>query len=415
MYKSLLINIDEVWLRGKNRRWYTNVLKKNISKTLSTYIDRKSFTVTQEGPKFFIQFEEPITEEAIDALTFIAGIHSLQPCRYVENDLELIKEVAQTELADTIKKSCQEEEPATFRVETRRMNKKFPQTSMEISRQVGGFLKKHFPLLTPKMKKPNHTLHIRVLERGSFISCRQLMGLGGVPVGTTGKAVTLISGGFDSPVASHLLFRRGLEQTFAFFHPAPYVSEDAADKVRRIVQSLAKHQSHTRFYVVPFGRIQEKLSEQAREDYRTLLFRQMMIKVSAQIATKENAKALVMGDSLSQVSSQSLDNLVVLDQTTSLPILRPLIGSNKSEILKTSRKIGIHDISVEPQDDACSLFAPKHPIIRGSTSYTDHFFEENDFSSLIDEAVATSRVLKFDVRGNMSESKHRNSQDLFEF
>lgn len=397
MYASALINIDEIWLKGKNRRWYLDKLRNNLLNVVHAY-QKQTVKLSQEGPKLFITSEEALSTETLQALAKIAGVSSIQPCRRAANDLEEIKKIALEEIAPLATG------PKTFRVETRRLNKKFPHDSVETSRWVGGYLLKHNPNLSAKMTGQEITVSLRILNHHTFVSTKKIPGLGGVPIGTSGKAVTLISGGFDSPVASHLMFRRGLEQVFVFFHAYPFVGRDVVDKVKRLVSLLSKYQNRTRFYIVPFGPIQQKIGELCKEEYRTLLFRQYMVRVAGMVAEKEDASALITGDSLSQVSSQTLQNIAVIDRTLALPILRPLIGFNKYEIIDLARKIGTHDVSTEPQDDACALFAPKHPIIKGSSLYTDPFFAEHPLLEEMRESVEKAEVIAYNVRGEETSS-----------
>ena len=398
-YKSVLINIDEIWLKGKNRRWYTDKLRNQILHSMKAYHEAP-LKLTQEGPKFFITSETAFSDNSLQALVRVAGIRSIQPALLVENDLDAIKAAALEESAALIKQINNESDrPTLFRVESKRGNKSFPMNSMELSREVGAHLLINLGNLKVRMKNPELTVSIRVLSHCTFVATKKIEGLSGLPIPTSGKAVTLLSGGFDSPVAAYLMFRRGLEQIMVFFHAYPYVGVEVTEKVRKLCSLIARYQAKTRLLIIPFGEIQKRIGEECKEDYRTLLFRQYMVRVAEQIALKEKAKALITGDSLSQVSSQTMDNLSIVDQSCALPILRPLIGFNKSEIIDLSRKIGTHDVSKVPHDDACTMFAPKHPVIRGSKVYTDGFFVKYPMIEEIQRAVETAKTIKFNVKG----------------
>jgi tRNA uracil 4-sulfurtransferase len=240
------------------------------------------------------------------------------------------------------------------------------------------------------------------LKNNIYVATRKLMGMGGLPVGTGGHMVSLISGGFDSPAASYLMAKRGCRQTFIFFYAYPFVGEEVKDKILKLVQILGQYQRHSRLYIIKFGEVQDVISKHCKEDYRTLLFRKAMIRSAALLAGKLKADGLVTGDSLGQVSSQTVWNISVVDNITRLPIFRPLIGFNKVEIIGMSKKIGTHDISVIPHDDACSLFAPKHPVIRPNLKYLERFDKEVDLDEYLMKCLKEAEVFDISLKGELT-------------
>lgn len=411
MYQSILINIDEVWLKGKNRRFYLKKLKDNLANAIFSQHPGAA-EIIEEGPKFTATSSEGFNEDVLAAISRTAGVSSLQPCLAAPLDINQIAEAALTELRYLEKNSQQS--PKTLRVETRRTNKKFPLSSMEITKAVSRHLFINSQGMSGQMKNPDVTVSVRILNEQAFVSTRKIIAVGGLPVGTSGQLVTLLSGGFDSPVASYLMFRRGVKQNLTFFHASPYVGEEPKDKVKRLAQVLALYQPQTTFSIIPFGPLQKKISELCKEDYRTLFFRIYMLKTAEKLAERINAQGLITGDSLSQVSSQTMTNIAAADACIEMPILRPLIGFNKKEIIDRARLAGTHDISAEPHDDACALFAPKHPIIRAHKGHCLSFCQEHSFLEEINQALACAEVFKINQRGEFAKTpaERKNEQDF---
>lgn len=394
-YASVVVNLDEIWLKGLNRKFYIKVLRKNIRKTVAA-LSSADFQYHAEGPKHILESEQGFSNEVIEALIKIPGINSVSPSEKVGLDLEEVRQSISRYF------NGQEEMPKTFRITTKRSNKKFPLTSMEVDRQIGGWVKAEFGI-PPRMVNPDLTITLRIIEDSIYVSTQTIKAVGGLPVGTSGHVVCMLSGGFDSPVASYLLSKRGTDQTFVFFHAYPYVGEEVLDKISELTRVLSQYQRFAKLFIVPFGEIQKKIADHCKPDYRTVLFRKYMVKTANQLAEKVGAQAIVTGDALSQVSSQTLENMAAMDQASDRPILRPLIGYNKVEIIDLSRQIGTHDISVQPHDDACSLFAPKHPVIRADQRYCAKFGENLGFDESIEKALWQSQLVYFNKTGERNE------------
>ncbi len=394
MFDTILINVDELWLKGKNRAYYYKIMRRNISSVVKEYHEYK-FSCVNQYQRFFLKSPIHFSSDLISALAKLPGIHSISPVTYVPLELDKIIEGIDIFFAnkDLNKK--------TFKIRASRSNKQFPISSMEIAREIGHQVLVKYPALKVNIKKPDIYVDVRVLNDKIYISQENIIGPGGLPVGTSGHIITLISGGIDSPVASYMMSKRGCRQTFAFFYAHPFVGIEVKEKILKLMKLISQYQPGCNLYVIPFGDIQNAISKNCREDYRTILFRKYMIETATLLATKTHASAILTGDSLGQVSSQTITNIAVLDQLSSLPIFRPLLGHNKIEIIELSRKINSYDISIIPHDDACSLFAPKHPVINADLNHIKLYCEENPFKELLESALDHSEIFKFSSSGQL--------------
>jgi thiamine biosynthesis protein ThiI len=395
MYNTIVINVDELWLKGKNRPMYFRAIRTHIREVLQVY-HAGEFSFDLEEQRFVAKSGSPFSGETVQALLKVPGIHSLMPARRIPVNLDDIFPVVKEEL------KLMGTQPCTFKVETRRSYKGFPMNSIEVSQYIGALVDNEFPHLTVDVKKPELVIEIRILENNIYLSTRKMLGVGGLPVGTSGHLVSLISGGFDSPVASYLMFKRGCRQTFVFFYAYPFVGDEVKDKLLEIMRVLGRYQRHSRFYIVPFGELQDMISKKCKEDYRTLLFRKAMLQCAALLARRVKAEALLTGDALGQVSSQTIGNISVLDNAVPLPVFRPLVGYNKIEIIELAKKIGTHDISVIPHDDACSMFAPKHPVIRPNIAYVERFDKEFPLEEHVKKSLDKAGVFDISLAGEIN-------------
>ena len=283
----------------------------------------------------------------------------------------------------------------TFKVETKRGDKRFPKDSTTISREMGHLILKEFPFLKVDVKDPQLRVTITIGEQAIYVSTssKKILGIGGQPWGMSGHCVTLISGGFDSPVASYLMAKRGCQQTYIFFYAYPFVGEEVLDKIFDLTKILGPYQRAIKLFVIPFGDFQNLVTQKCKPEYRTLMFRRYMIECAHLLAHELGADALVTGDSLGQVSSQTIHNMAILDGLSHHhPIFRPLIGLNKSEIIQIAREIGTYPVSARPHDDACSLFAPRHPILRPNPTYWERYNREVQLSQDLEECLKQAHV-----------------------
>ncbi|MGH7433801.1 MAG: tRNA uracil 4-sulfurtransferase ThiI, partial [Candidatus Methylomirabilales bacterium] len=274
----------------------------------------------------------------------------------------------------------------TFRVTARRAYKAFPLTSQQLNEALGSFVLGRFPTRVD-LKDPALTLFVEILPREAFLYLEKVRGPGGLPVGVAGRVLALISGGIDSPVAAYRMMRRGCLVSFLHFHGAPFLDRRTQEKVREIVRLLTRFQYTSRLTLVPFGEVQQEVVVNAPAPYRVLLYRRLMVRIAEHLAGVEGAKALVTGESLGQVASQTLENLTVIEEAVRLPVLRPLIGMDKEEISAQARDIGTYEISIQPDQDCCTLFIPRHPATRATLEEIDRAELTLDIGRLVKMSV----------------------------
>jgi thiamine biosynthesis protein ThiI len=282
----------------------------------------------------------------------------------------------------------------TFRVSTKRADKRFPRTSMDIDREIGA----HVGKLTGKpvnLRNPDLTIRLEILSKAAFYSVDRHAGPGGLPVGSSGKVACLISGGIDSPVAAHRMMKRGCKVVFVHFHGRPYVSRASEEKVREIVQHLTQFQLYSRVYLVPFGDIQRQIVLGAPAPFRIVLYRRMMVRIAEELARRERCWALATGDSLGQVASQTPGNLTVVEEAAGLPILRPLIGMDKIEITEQAQGIGSFEMSIEPDQDCCKLFVPPHPSTKADLDQIRKIERGFDLGAMVKQGLEQTDLAEF--------------------
>jgi tRNA uracil 4-sulfurtransferase len=288
---------------------------------------------------------------------------------------------------------------SSFRVETQRGDKTFPLTSPEINRRLGAAVKEHTGARVD-LSNPEFTISVEILPRDVFFGFNRIPGAGGLPVGASGRVVSLISGGIDSPVAAYRMMQRGCRLIFVHFHSAPYLDKTSQEKVRQLVTMLTRHQFLSRLYLVPFGEIQRQIVAAVSRPLRVVLYRRMMLRIAEGLAKREKAKALVTGESLAQVASQTLDNMAVIQQAATVLILRPLVGMDKQEIIDQARRIGTFDISSIPDQDCCQLFVPKHPATKANVRETEEAESSLNITELVRSGLegATAEQFNFPNR-----------------
>jgi thiamine biosynthesis protein ThiI len=290
----------------------------------------------------------------------------------------------------------------SFKVDTTRSDKTFPITSPEMNKILGGEILSKFPNAKVNLRSPQIVPEILILSKSIFISVHRIMGIGGLPVGMSGHLITLLSGGIDSPVASFMMSKRGCSQSFVFFHSYPFVGEEVLEKIFSLSKILGKFQTNSKLFIIPFGEIQNLISKNCREEYRTVVFRKFMVEAANLLADQIGGEALLTGDSISQVSSQTIGNLAILDGSSRRPIFRPLIGLNKIEIIEKAQDIGTYETSILPQDDACSLFAPLRPIISPNIKYWEKFSQDFQINEDLLNCIKNAKVYEISPTGTIS-------------
>ena len=344
MKKVILIKNGELALKGLNRSTFEDILVKNIKRRLSL-IGRFSFTKAQSTI-----IAEPVDEEtdfdkAVEAVSCVFGIAAYSVATVCEKDFEEIKKAALEFLGDDLRRV------KTFKVCAKRSDKKFPLKSPEICREVGGYLLSNIPSLKVDVHNPDITVTVEVRDTKVFIHGNQLKGAGGMPVGTSGKAALLISGGIDSPVAGYMMAKRGLVLNAIHFAAPPYTSKRAEMKVRELARIVSRYSGRIKFMIVPFTEIQEAIKDNCPEELFTVIMRRMMMRIAIGIAEKDDCKALITGESLGQVASQTLDAIACTQAVATMPVFRPLIGMDKEEIIRIARKIDTFETSLLPYED----------------------------------------------------------------
>ena len=350
---SVLVRYHEIALKKGNRRYFTELLKRNL---LAAVKDLGPKEARSLPARILLTFKDDVDEKIL--LQRVGGVFGVANFSMVERtsrDMDVLRE--------RILHSLNGSRFESFRIDTQRGDKTFPLTSPEINRQLGAAVKEKSGARVD-LDNAEFTVTVEMLPRDAFFGFNKIAGAGGLPVGASGRVVVLISGGIDSPVAAYRMMQRGCRLIFVHFHSVPFQDKTSQEKVRRLVALLTRHQFVSRLYLVPFGEIQRQIVAGVARPLRVLLYRRMMLRIGEAIARREKAKALVTGESLGQVASQTLENMAVIQQAARLPILRPLVGMDKQEIIDQARRIGTFDISAIPDQDCCQLFVPKHPATK---------------------------------------------------
>ena len=385
MKEIILIKNGELALKGLNRSTFEDILIKNIRKRikmLGEFEYRKEQSTISVVP-----MDEYIDmDEVSDRISRVFGIAAFSRALQVEKDMSVILKNAPDYLAEQLKQA------KTFKVEGKRSDKKFPLKSPEISAEVGGAILSKFPHLKVDVKNPEILVTIEIREKFAFIRGNQTKGAGGMPTGTAGKAAILISGGIDSPVAAYMMAKRGLVLNAIHFASPPYTSPQSEEKVHNLLRKVSRYSGNICLHTVGFTEIQEEIRDKCPEELFTLIMRRFMMRISQRIADREDSKALITGESLGQVASQTLNALACTDAVVNMPVFRPLIGLDKEEIIKVSRKIDTFEISIEPYEDCCTVFTPKHPKTRPQISIIETAEQALDMEGLIERALANTTI-----------------------
>ena len=389
MREVILIKNGELALKGMNRASFEDVLIKNIKRKLKDLGDIK---VVKAQSTIAI---EPCDDsfdmnEAAERMACVFGIVGFSRAAVAKKDMADIMSTAVTYLEDELR--C----ARTFKVEAKRSDKSFPLKSPEICRDTGAHILENYPHLTVDVKNPDVVVTVEVRDINAYVRGTQQKGAGGMPVGTGGRGAILISGGIDSPVAAWMMAKRGLELVAIHFSAPPYTSEQAEDKVMTLLKKVARYAGRIPTFVVNFTKAQQDIMNACAEEYFTIIMRRMMMKVAERLCAKEDCQALVTGESLGQVASQTIHALACTDAATDLPIFRPCIGMDKDEIVRISRNIDTFETSILPYEDCCTVFVPKHPRLRPTLDKVLEQEKNLDVEALVEEALADThfRMIK---------------------
>lgn len=350
---SVVVHYHELALKGKNRPFFVKRLAENLLTATQGLGVRLA---VREPGRIILALDPQAQDKAIrERLHRVFGVANFSPAYRVSLDLETIKQ--------TLGQLVQPLTFRSFRIKARRGNKSFPLNSVQINEEVGAFIKQ-LTGARVDLEGAELTIHIEVLAREAFCYFEKLPGPGGLPVGVSGKVVCLLSGGLDSPVAAYRMMKRGACAVFLHFHSHPFLSRASQEKARELARLLTQYQYASRLYLVPFGELQREVVLSCPVPLRVVLYRRLMLRIAEAVAHQEHALALVTGESLGQVASQTLENISVIQEVASLPVLRPLIGMDKEEIIQQAQQIDTYEISIVPDQDCCQLFVPKHPAVR---------------------------------------------------
>lgn len=386
MTEMILLKLGELVLKGANRYTFEDKLKSNLARRLKSH---GKFRVYSRQSTTYI---EPLSDEcdmdaAYDVAKKVFGAVGVSRAKACAKTKEAMLETVRTYLAGNLVGE------KTFKVESKRADKSFPMTSIQLSQWVGGELDELYPNLHVDVHNPALTIHLEVRDYAAFVHADPEPGAGGLPVGTSGRAMSLLSGGIDSPVASWMMAKRGVALEMVHFYSYPYTSPEAKEKVLDLARLLTPWTGRLIVHVVPFTHIQEELRRACPEELFTLLMRRFMMRIAEGMARRTGCRALVTGESLGQVASQTMDAMAVTGAVTSLPVFRPLVGMDKEEVVRIARKIGTFETSILPYEDCCTVFTPRHPRTRPHLDEIEAAEAVLDVEALVQEALdATERV-----------------------
>ncbi|MDR5660052.1 tRNA uracil 4-sulfurtransferase ThiI [Serpentinicella sp. ANB-PHB4] len=382
MDKVLIIRYGEIALKGLNKRFFEDKLVKHIRNAIS---DIGKLKVYKEHSRIYIDFndEEYDEHDILDRVRKVFGVVSVSVAKKIEVNLELLKEMAVKE----VKENLEEQEIKTFKIESKRADKSFELNSLELSRTVGGYVLSQFDDIKVDVHNPDLTIYIEV-RNIAFVYSKKVSGFGGLPLGTNGKALLLLSGGIDSPVAGWLVGKRGVEIDAIHFHSYPFTSDRSKEKVIDLAKILYQYTGNLKLYSVNLLPIQQEINEKCPEEEMTILSRRFMMKIAQRVALDQGCEALVTGESIGQVASQTVKSLHVTNNAVDLPVFRPLIAMDKVDIVDLSKKIGTYETSILPFEDCCTVFLPKHPVTRPRLNKIIDSESNLDEEFLINEAIS---------------------------
>ena len=393
MKEIILVKYGEIILKGGNRAKFERVLISNIKNAIRN-IDEAEIVLAQAT--LYITPKDPAnTDLLVERLGKIFGIVSITRAAVAEKEITAIEETAKEYLSDVLTDGVK------FKVEAKRSDKKFPLNSVQLSMEVGGYLHDAYPGLLVDVHNPEITVKVEIRDFGAYIYCneKKLKGQGGMPIGSSLKATLLLSGGIDSPVAGHMIAKRGVEIDAVHFFSYPYTGDRAKEKVIELASIIAQYTGKINLHIVPFTEIQLQIRDNCPEEHMTLIMRRFMMRISEKVARNNKSVALITGESVGQVASQTLGALDVTNSVVDMPVLRPLIGMDKEEIIVRSQEIGAFETSILPYEDCCTVFTPKHPTTNPKRRNIERTESVLDIDKLIEEAVNGTETITVYPKG----------------
>lgn len=386
MQDIFLLKLGEVVLKGANRHAFENKLKTNISRRIRSI---GNFEVYSRQSTIYVEPKDDLSDmdEAFEALKRVFGPVSITRARPCEKDMDAIFAAAVDFLGDDMRAA------RSFKVESKRSDKRFPMNSIQISQELGGRLAEEFPETAVDVHNPELTVYVEIRDYAAYVHGNPTPAGGGLPLGMGGRGALLLSGGIDSPVAGYMMAKRGVELECIHFFSYPYTSQRAKEKVLELARLLCQYTGRMTVCVVPFTKIQEAIRDQCPEAYFTIIMRRFMMRIAQEIGKEDGCQCLITGESLGQVASQTMEAMAVTGEGLELPVFRPVIGMDKEEIVKIARKINTFDTSVLPYEDCCTVFTPRHPKTKPSLQETRDIEAAMDFEGLVKEAVENTEKI----------------------
>lgn len=384
---QILVRYGELSTKGKNRSSFIGRLRDNIRQM---FADLDSIRVKAERDRMFIFTDsEEDMQQILERLPKVFGIQSFSPVTETALTIEAMQAAA-IAVVDKINR-----EGKTFKVNVNRANKDFPHEKLEIMQAIGSSVLRNFPELTVQMKKPDIELKVDIRENGAFLMAEVIQGAGGLPVGAGGKALLMLSGGIDSPVAGYHMLKRGVRLELIHFFSPPFTNDRAKEKVFDLAEKLSHFGSSVNLHVIPFTELQQEVHKQVPDNITMTSTRRMMMKIADLVLAETKSQAIITGESLGQVASQTLESLNAINAVTHSPVLRPLIAADKLEIIETAQKIGTYDISIRPFEDCCTIFTPANPKTKPKLEKVEYYENFVSFDELIQQAVQNREIIKF--------------------
>ncbi len=397
MKELILVKTGEIALKGQNKSTFEDCLVRNIRRRIKEFGEFK-FTRAQSTIYVEPKSEEIDLDEVCEALSKVFGISAYSRALITEKDIEVIKKDALEYLEDVLPFA------KTFKVNAKRADKKFPLKSPEIQQIMGGVILSRYPRLKVDVHDPEVTVTVEIRETNAYIHAKVFPGAGGMPIGTSGKALLMVSGGIDSPVAGYMMAKRGISISAIHYVSPPYTSERAQMKVEKLCQEVSEYAGNINFYCVPFTEIQLAIRDHCPEELFTIIMRRLMMKIALKVCEKYKLEALITGESVAQVASQTLPALAATDAVCTCPVFRPCIGMDKIEIVSIARKIGTFETSIEPYEDCCTVFTPRHPKTRPHLDEVEAAEAAFDFEPLLQKAFEEMEIKMINPRGVVFDS-----------
>lgn len=374
--KVIIVRYSEIHLKGNNRGFFENALVANIKSAL----EGLDCQIVRSNARYVVRnFQEEYISEIVEKISNVFGVHSLSVAEEVDSNCEKIKAAALNAMPTK----------GTFKVATNRADKRFPVKSMELSADVGAVLLQHNSQLSVDLHNPQHTIYIDIRENGkTFVYRNVIKAVNGMPVGTGGKAIAMLSGGIDSPVAIYMMAKRGMTIRAVHFHSFPYTSLQAKQKVLDLAAKLKKYTLRMTVDVVSFTEIQTAIHEKCPEEFMITIMRRFMMRIAERLARKHGAGAVITGESLGQVASQTLESITSTNSVATIPVFRPLIGFDKDDIIAIANQIDTYELSILPYEDCCTIFLPKRPVTKPKLSVVEKFESALDVESLVENALS---------------------------